>query len=350
VGPDRLDGQGLEEPFGSRPLYVYGLQQAIEDGRLVPIRQYAIRMAVDLDEVSVRAGDFAEGELGRAVLNAARTQAIVQAYQSRADGRKAIAFAVNLDHVEQLRQAFADAGMAVAAVTGQMGREDRRHTLAAFRAGDIRVVIGCEVLTEGFDEPSIGAVLMARPTKSRALYQQSIGRGLRLYPEGGKADCLVLDVVDNSRRHSLVTATSLLGIRAADAGGRYLREVLREEQEQQRRGRPESGFGLRASAVPVAIALEAVDPFRQAYPRLAGYEPTEPWHNGPATERQKQVLRRRQLPFPEGLTKGQASWLLDQPTPRQERFLKWKRRWRDGLTFEEASARIEAIKHNSPWN
>jgi hypothetical protein len=71
-------------------------------------------------------------------------------------------------------------------------------------------VANCQVLTEGFDEPSIEAIALARPTQSRGLFQQMIGRGLRPYP--GKADCLVIDLVGNSKRHELVSVASLLGL------------------------------------------------------------------------------------------------------------------------------------------
>jgi hypothetical protein len=76
--------------------------------------------------------------------------------------------------------------------------------------GETQVVPNCQVLTEGWDEPSIDAVAVARATQSRGLYQQMIGRGLRPYP--GKENCLVLDMVGNSDRHELVSVSSLLGL------------------------------------------------------------------------------------------------------------------------------------------
>jgi hypothetical protein len=153
-----------------------------------------------------------------------------------------------------------------------------------------------------------------------------------------KADCLVIDVVDNHRRHGLVTAPSLFGARTVDAGGRELREVAREEKK------ADVAFSLPASSVPVAIEVERVEPALLAHPRLRGYLATEAWHHHPITTKQKEALHRRGLPTWPGMTRGQASWLLGQPTPRQEAFLRRRGAWEEGLTFEEASARIGAIK------
>jgi len=77
------------------------------------------------------------------------------------------------------------------------------------------VVTNCAVLTEGFDEPNVSCIIIARPTKSKVLYVQMIGRGIRTYP--GKEDCLVLDLVGNSSRLDLVTVPRLFGIDEKDA-------------------------------------------------------------------------------------------------------------------------------------
>src|SRR5262249_2449401 len=114
--PDRLDGQGLARWFGDTPLYTYQLRQAIDDGGPVPVRSWAVHPRVDLDAVGVQAGDFIPGELRRAVAVPARNRAIVEAYQARAAGRQAIAFAVDRAHVHQLALAFESAGSPTASV------------------------------------------------------------------------------------------------------------------------------------------------------------------------------------------------------------------------------------------
>jgi hypothetical protein len=150
----------------------------------------------------------------------------------------------------------------------------------------------------------------------------------------------VLDVVDNSSRHNLVTATTLLGAEATDAGGRDLREVLQEEGEERRKKEEED---IRARRVAVDIRSVPVDPFLEKYPGLKGYRPRHPDENGPARDWQKVTLRRRKVPFPEDLTEGQADWLLDQPTGRQRGFLKSRGYWREGMRFLEAQDLIGSI-------
>src|SRR5262249_44830365 len=145
------------------PLYAYSLQQAIEDGYLVRLRQFAVKTDVSLDGVSIRAGDLASDELAKAVLSSARGRAVVEAYLAHASGRKTIVFAVNLAHVEQLTSQFTEAGVKVVPVTGRMGLDERRRVLADFSSGRYSVLVNCEVCTEGYDERSLGCVVMARP-------------------------------------------------------------------------------------------------------------------------------------------------------------------------------------------
>jgi hypothetical protein len=91
-----------------------------------------------------------------------------------------------------------------------MEHSDRRRILSEFREGRIRVLANCMVLTEGYDEPSVEGIILARPTKSSLLYTQMIGRGTRLHPDKDKV--LVVDIVDVTRDHSLATLPGLFGL------------------------------------------------------------------------------------------------------------------------------------------
>src|SRR5207237_8150479 len=97
----------------------------------------------------------------------------------------------------------------------------RRSILQRFQTGETRVVANCAVLTEGFDEPSVDCIIVARPTQSAPLYQQMLARGTRTYP--GKTDCLVLDGVGVSTHHTLHPAATLFD---CDAGRLARRSVL----------------------------------------------------------------------------------------------------------------------------
>jgi ATP-dependent helicase IRC3 len=177
-----------------------------------------VRSRVDLSHVRTRAGDFDLTALSLAVDTPGRNQLLVRAWQQYAAGRPTVAFTVDVAHAQHVAAAFQDAGVPADWVAGSLRREDRARRLAALRTGQIQVLANAMLLTEGWDEPRVAAVLLARPTKSRPLWIQMVGRGLRLAPD--KTDCLVLDVADN--RHDLVTLSALqdLGVTVAPTGPR----------------------------------------------------------------------------------------------------------------------------------
>lgn len=88
-------------------------------------------------------------------------------------------------------------GVEAASVSGQTGRQERRDVIKRFRAGDIRVLANCDLLAQGFDAPGVRALYIARPTFSPSAYIQMAGRGLRGKENGGKEECLIVDVADN---------------------------------------------------------------------------------------------------------------------------------------------------------
>jgi len=97
------------------------------------------------------------------------------------------------------------AGIPAEHLDGSANKAERRRALAALRAGDTALLCSVSLLSEGFDEPSVDAVLLARPTLSKALYLQQVGRGLRSCPATGKLDCVVLDMACNTLQHGCVT-------------------------------------------------------------------------------------------------------------------------------------------------
>jgi hypothetical protein len=110
--------------------------------------------------------------------------------------------------------------------------------LKRFHDGITKVVCNCAVLTEGFDEPGVQCITIARPTKSGALYRQMVGRGTRTLP--GKDFCLVLDFVGNSDRHKLVTLNDLAGLPldALKDGKKSVKAALQEIREEEERRHP----------------------------------------------------------------------------------------------------------------
>lgn len=207
--PNRSDAVGLGCVFQTIA-YSYALKDAISDGWLVPITPWAIETDTSLDGVRIARGEFNQRELAEAVNTDERNLRAVAGWREHAEGRPTIAFSVDVAHAHALAAAFEHAGFRAAAVSGETPKDDRRALLERFSAGQLDVLANCMVLTEGTDLPITSCILHAKPTKSSTLYEQMTGRGLRLHE--GKSDCVVIDLVDVARRHSLQTAPVLYGL------------------------------------------------------------------------------------------------------------------------------------------
>lgn len=209
--PNRADAVGLEWTF-QQVTYEKSLRWMVERGYLVPPTGYLIETDLNLDTVKVIAGDFQTAGLAAVVNTAERNAALFAAWTAKAAGLKTIAFTVDVQHAKDLAGLWNAQGVPAVAVYGDMRPDDRIAALAAFKRGDVRALMNCQLLTEGYDEPSIECAILARPTKSQAFYMQQIGRALRLFP--GKTKAIILDGVDNSTKHSLVTLGDLFGLPA----------------------------------------------------------------------------------------------------------------------------------------
>lgn len=206
--PVRADGVGLGNVF-DKVVYQKAIPEMIRAGYLCPPKGLVVRSETDISGVREHDGDFSAGALESVINTANRNELIVQSYKEHAASRKAIVFTAGVAHAHDLAAAFRQGGINAVAVDGSMPLDDRRRILKDFRAGKVRAVTNCGVLVEGFDEPATDCVVLARPTKSEALYIQAVGRGLRPFP--GKKDCLVLDVADVSGRHKLVQLADIMG-------------------------------------------------------------------------------------------------------------------------------------------
>lgn len=218
----RGDGAGLDRVF-ERIVYEKSLGDLIREEYLVPLRGYRIATAADLVRVSLAGDDLNLEELAEAVDIESRNDLVARSIQELARDRRTIVFCVNVKHARHLARALNAIGIATGIVHGEMKLEQRRATLEQFRAGSLSAITNVGVLTEGFDDPGVSCVAMARPTRSEGLYAQCVGRGTRLAP--GKSDCLVLDFVDLSEL-SLVGLPSLAGLPSGvDLEGQRLDEA-----------------------------------------------------------------------------------------------------------------------------
>jgi superfamily II DNA or RNA helicase len=217
--PNRSDGTGLRDCF-DEIVFNMDIKAGIDTGYLSDLIGYRVSTKTNLDSVHTRLGDFAEEELADAVNTPERNAIIVKEWCKHAYGKKTVAFTVNVQHALDLAEAFKSHVISAAAVWGE--DPDRATKLARHRAGEIDVLCNCQVLTEGYDDPEIECIILAKPTKSQLLFTQMIGRGCRI-PNGvdnikthvgplSKDSCIILDVVDSTSKHNLITMPSLMGL------------------------------------------------------------------------------------------------------------------------------------------
>lgn len=172
--PGRGDKAGLDSVFDEIVFHI-GMLDLMRQGRLAPLKGIRIETDIDLDAVRVRAGEFVESDLADTVNTAQRNALIVSEWAKHAAGRKrTVAFCVDVAHAVAVRDAFRDAGVTSEAILGSTPSAERSRILSDFHAGRISVLTNCMVLTEGYDEPAIDCIVMARPTKSRGLYIQCL--------------------------------------------------------------------------------------------------------------------------------------------------------------------------------
>jgi ATP-dependent helicase IRC3 len=139
-------------------------------------------------------GDFAVGSLSKAVNTDKTNDITVRAWLANVQERKStLVFCVDIEHTKQLTETFRSVGVDARYLTGKTPKDVRDDQLQRFRDQEYPVLLNCGLFTEGTDIPNIDCVLLARPTRSRNLLIQMIGRGLRLYP--GKKDCHIIDMV-----------------------------------------------------------------------------------------------------------------------------------------------------------
>ena len=257
--PVRADGLGLDQVF-QEVVYEKGLAAMIAEGWLRPLVGVRVSTAADLRALSAGGLDFAPEQLEGVVDVAERNALVARTIQELTRDRRTIVFCAGVAHAISLARALVAVGVPAGAVHGELRPEVRAGLLAAFRRGELRALTNVAVLTEGFDDPGVSCVAMARPTRSQGLYAQCVGRGMRTSPEA--KDCLVLDFVDLSAV-PLVTLPSLFGLpRDVDLQGEDVTSAARR-YEQLLADHP--GFEVE----PGAITLEEIEERARRFDPLA---------------------------------------------------------------------------------
>ena len=361
--PDRGDMKNLGE-FVDSKAYEYSMTEAIREGYLCPIKAQMIPLELDIADVGISSGDFSAGEIGHALEPYLHQIASEMANYCR--GRKTVVFLPLIATSQKFCAMLNDAGLRAAEVNGNS--DDRSEVLADFEAGKYDVLCNSMLLTEGWDCPSVNCIVVLRPTKIRSLYQQMVGRGMRLSP--GKTELLLLDFLWMTERHDLCRPSALISKDEAIAKKIDERMVedadgfdLIEAEEQAER----DILAERESALAKQLAemrgkkRKLVDPLQYALSiaaeDLTNYVPTFAWEMAPPSEKQIAFLERRGIFADSVRNAGLASLLIDRlqrrqqmglATPKQIRCLeRYGFRQVGTWAFEDASSLISRLADNS---
>ena len=360
--PDRGDMKNLGEFFDSKA-YEYSMTAAIREGYLCPIRAQMIPLELDIAEVGISNGDFAAGEIGNAL--EPYLEQIAREMANYCKGRKTVVFLPLIATSQKFCAMLNDAGLKAAEVNGNS--DDRSEVLSDFEAGRYDVLCNSMLLTEGWDCPSVDCIVILRPTKVRSLYQQMVGRGMRLAP--GKDHLLLLDFLWMTARHDLCRPSALIsrdeeiarkidarmqtdgeGFDLIEAEEQAERDVLSEREAALARELEEMRKRKRKLVDPLQYALSI------AAEDLTNYVPTFGWEMAPPSDRQLAFLEKRGI-FAESVSNaGLASLLIDRlkrrqdeglATPKQIRCLeRYGFRQVGTWQFDDASALISRLAAN----
>lgn len=301
--PDRADMKSLSDVFDSLA-FEYRLPEAIDNGFLSKIHTKTIPIKVDISNVHMSAGDFNAGELGDALDS--YLNVIADSIIKECQNRKTVVFTPLVRISQRLCKILNEKNFATAEINGTS--EDREQILKDFDDGKYKVLTNAMLLTEGWDCPSVDCIICLRPTKSRSLYAQIIGRGTRLF--AGKENCLVLDYLWFSGKHDLchpadifcenhevaAKTTKMLADAALQDGTEkdYESDLIQAIKEAQKKIENEKREALRKAEKEVKTLqiLKAmrqkrgalVDPLQYVFsiesPELREYQPTFEWEKG----------------------------------------------------------------------
>lgn len=198
--PERADDKDILEIFRNTA-HKLDIQTAVEIGELVPVRCIRIHTNIDLTKVRFNSVQYNIRDLESKIYVPERNTLIVDTYMDYVSEKRTVIFCASVKHAEQIASMIRERGGSAYAVSGGMKPADRKEILAKFAKGDIKALCACDLLNEGWDCPETEVLFMARPTMSKVLYTQQLGRGMRLAK--GKESLMVFDFVDNASQYNM---------------------------------------------------------------------------------------------------------------------------------------------------
>lgn len=386
--PDRADEEALGQVYET-VAYDYEIQDAINDGWLVPVSQQMVNVeGLDFSSCRTTAGDLNGADLAKVMEQEEILQRVVSPTFEIIGSRSTIVFCASVDHAERMAEMFNRYKPNMAAwVCGETPSDEREKINRGFKNGDIQVVCNCGIYTEGADFPRASVIALARPTKSRSLYAQMAGRGLRpadniahelndhespearmaLIEASNKPVALLLDFVGNSGKHKLMTSVDILGGKITDEvkklavkklkdGGKAMMvddaiHAAEEELEEEKQKELARRARLKAKAAFKTTTINPFDCFDVKPVAERG------WDKGKKlTDKQAAILRKQGIE-PDALPYGQSKQLLNEMFRRwdtgmcsykQSAFLR-KRGLPCNVTKEEASRVMNEIATKEGW-
>lgn len=302
--PDRTDGKKLNRFFQSIA-FSYSIKEAQRDGYLAPLEIKRAAVQIDLNKVKKHHGDFDDSSLGSVI--EPHLHKIAKEVRELGKGRKIVCFVPLIRTAKKAAEIFSHYGFRSEWTAGNDKEKDKK--LEAFDRGDYDILFNSMLLTEGWDCPSTDCVIILRPTTSRALYVQMLGRGLRLAP--GKKDCMLIDFLFQHDKFNLVTPEDIMepekpkgkGVAPGPGGVADREESLAKKLEK---------AALKHAEEEVRKLRYMKDPFMD--PELSQvlrerYKPSE-LRDEPITKKQKKELEEKNVNWSQ-LTYMQAKILLD---------------------------------------
>ncbi|AUG56906.1 type I restriction enzyme EcoKI subunit R [Acetivibrio saccincola] len=193
--PERADGEDLFMYF-KNVAHKLDLKTAVEIGELVPVRCIRIKTNIDISNVRINGIKYNSQDLESKLFIPERNNIIVNTYLNYVKNKKTVVFCASVSHAEEIARLFRENGVSCEAVSGSLKSKERNDILDKYEKGIIKVLCACDLLNEGWDSPSTEVLFMARPTMSKTLYLQQLGRGMRKAPN--KEYVMVFDFIDNA--------------------------------------------------------------------------------------------------------------------------------------------------------